>query len=98
MDSNFNQDYYKMDDYMYYDDMNDNVFTTRYNNEFNQRYDNMFDRGYDNRFDMRYDNRFDRRYDRDNYDSMRYYRYPYCDRYGRCENPIWWLFWPLFFM
>ena len=55
MDNNFNEDYYKMDDYMYYDDMNDNVFTTRYNNEFNQRYDNRFDRRYDNRFDRRYD-------------------------------------------
>jgi hypothetical protein len=29
---------------------------------------------------------------------MRYYQYPYCDRYGRCENPIWWMFWPLFFL
>lgn len=91
MERNINQDYYNMNDDIYYDDMNDNVFTTRFNNEFNQRYDNRFDR--------RYDNRFDRRFDRDYYnDPMRYYRYPYCDRYGRCENPIWWLFWPLFFM
>jgi len=45
---------------------------------------------YDNRFDNRYDRRNDRRYDR-------YYRYPYCDRYGRCDNNLWWLFWPFFF-
>ncbi len=95
MERNINQDYYKMDDYMYYDDMyyddlNDNAFANRYNNEFNQRFDNRFDR--------RYDNRFDRRDNRDYYDPMRYYRYPYCDRYGRCENPIWWMFWPLFFL
>lgn len=81
---------YKMDDYMYYnDDMND-VYTTRYDNNFNGRFDN--------RYDPRYDNYYDRTYPRDYYDPMRYYRYPFCDRYGRCENPIWWLFWPLFFM
>lgn len=27
----------------------------------------------------------------------RYYQYPYCDRFGRCSNPIWWMFWPFFF-
>lgn len=51
------------------------------------RYD--YDR-FDNRFDNRMDRRMDRRYDR-------YYRYPYCDRYGRCDNNLWWLFWPFFF-
>ena len=69
---------------MYY--MND-VNSNRYNN----RYDSRFDRRYDNYYN------YDRRYDRDYYDRMRYYQYPYCDRYGRCENPIWWMFWPLFF-
>mgnify|MGYP001012682683 CR=1 FL=1 len=51
------------------------------------RFDN---RGYNN-YMYDYDRRFDRHYDR------RYYQYPYCDRYGRCQNPIWWLFWPFFF-
>lgn len=47
---------------------------------------------YDRRFDRRFDRRLDRRFDRS------YPFYPYCDRYGRCENPIWWLFWPFFFL
>lgn len=77
---------------MYYmDEMNNNVYSNRYNNG---RYDNNW--RYDNYYDN--DRRYDRRYDRDYYDRMRYYQYPYCDRYGRCENPIWWLFWPLFFL
>ena len=93
--NNINQDYNNMNDYMYYnDDTNNDVFSNRYDNDFNRR----FNRNYDLRYDNRFDNRFDRRYDRDYYDRMRYYQYPYCDRYGRCENPIWWLFWPLFFM
>ena len=58
------------------------------------RFDNRFDNRYDNRNDNRNDRRFDRRYDR-RYDN--YYRYPYCDRYGRCDNNLWWLFWPFFF-
>lgn len=62
-------------------------------NEFNTRYDNI----YDNRYYNICDN-YDRCYDRDYYRRMRYYQYPYCDRYGRCENPVWWLFWPFFFM
>lgn len=75
---------------------NENMYNTEENmysiNRFdNRRYD--FNR-YDNRFDNRYDNRNDRRYDR-RYD--RYYRYPYCDRYGRCDNNLWWMFWPFFF-
>ena len=85
MDNN-NQYYNNMDDYMYYDnDINNDVFSSRYDVD-NRRYDRRFDR------------RFDRRYDRYFYDPMRYYQYPYCDRYGRCENPIWWMFWPLFFL
>lgn len=58
---------------------------------YNSRYDNRFDRRFDRRGDRRFDRRSDRRFDN------RYYQYPYCDRYGRCENPIWWLFWPFFF-
>lgn len=77
-----NQDYNNMNDYMYY---NDNINNDVYSNRYN----------YDNR---RYDRRYNRRYDRDFYDPMRYYQYPYCDRYGRCENPLWWMFWPLFFL
>ena len=73
---------------MYRDDMND-VFSARYN-----RFDNRNDY-YDYN---RYNDRYDRRFDRDYYDRDRYYRYPYCDRYGRCENPMWWLFWPFFFL
>jgi hypothetical protein len=49
-------------------------------------------------FDRFDDRRFDPRYDRNFYDRMRYYRFPFCDRYGRCENPIWWMFWPFFFL
>ena len=80
----------------YYNDMNDYMY---YNNNINNDvYGNRYDYDYDRRYDRRYDNRYDRRYDRDFYDPMRYYRYPYCDRYGRCENPIWWMFWPLFFL
>lgn len=94
MDNNINQDYNDMKDYMYYDNISDSVEASRYNNDYNRRFDNRFDRRYDNMYDRRYD----RRYDRDFYDPMRYYRYPYCDRYGNCDNPIWWLFWPLFFM
>lgn len=76
---------------MYYmDDMNNNIYSNRYDG----RYNNGRYYDYDRRYDRDY---YDRRYDRDYYDRMRYYRYPYCDRYGRCENPIWWLFWPLFF-
>jgi hypothetical protein len=52
----------------------------------------------DRRYDSRFDRRFDPRYDRNFYDRMRYYRFPFCDRYGRCENPIWWMFWPFFFL
>lgn len=87
MDNNNMQDYNDMNDYMYYN-----------NNINNDVYGNRYDYDYDRRYDRRYDNRYDRRYDRDFYDPMRYYRYPYCDRYGRCENPIWWMFWPLFFL
>lgn len=65
----------------------------RYNNRYDNR--NDYDRMYDNY--RRYDNRHNR-YDRDRYDYDRYYRYPYCDRYGNCQNPIWWMFWPLFFL
>jgi len=61
------------------------------NNVFSSRYDDRYDNRYDNRY---YDNRYDRNYNR----GMRYYQYPYCDRYGRCENPMWWLFWPFFFL
>lgn len=71
------------------EEMND-VYSTRYDN---RRYD-MYD--YNRRYDNYYD--YDRRYDRDPYRRNRYYQYPYCDRYGRCENPIWWMFWPLFFL
>lgn len=57
---------------------------------YSSRYDTR--RMFNNR---RYNNqrRFDdyRRYD------DRYYQYPYCDRFGRCSNPIWWMFWPFFF-
>lgn len=74
----------------YNEDMYD-VFSTRYD-----RYDNRYDNRYYN-YDRMYDRMYDRRYDRD-YDRRRYYQYPYCDRYGRCENPIWWMFWPLFFL
>jgi len=82
---NYNQYYNNMNDYMYYDDdINNDVYSSQYD---------MYDRRFDNRFDRR----FDRRYDRFFYDPMRYYRFPFCDRYGRCENPIWWLFWPFFF-
>ena len=89
---NIPQVYDSTREYLYNDDITD-VYSTRYN-----RYDNMFDR-YDNRYDNRYDyNDYDRRYDRAYDRNMRYYRYPYCDRYGRCENPIWWMFWPLFFL
>ncbi len=95
MDNNINQNYNNMndyidynDDYMYYnDDINNDVYNNRYNYNYDRRFDNRFDRRY---------NRYDR--DRDFFDPMRYYRYPYCDRYGRCENPIWWIFWPLFFL
>lgn len=86
---NYNQYYNNMNDYMYYDDdINNDVYSSQYD---------MYDRRFDNRFDNRFDRRFDRRYDRFFYDPMRYYRFPFCDRYGRCENPIWWLFWPFFF-
>ncbi len=71
-------------------DMNQDLNTQRYTNR-RYNYDNRFD--YNRRYDNRYDNRYDYRYDHD-----RYYRYPYCDRYGNCENPIWWLFWPFFFL
>ncbi|WP_326911342.1 hypothetical protein [Sedimentibacter sp. MB31-C6] len=71
-----------------------NDYYNRDNNEFDV-YSNRF-RRYDDRYDYRYDRDFDdRRYD---YDRMRYYRYPYCDRYGRCDNSLWWLFWPFFFL
>lgn len=71
-------------------DMDQDLEMQRYNNRnYNRRYD--YDRMFD--YDRRYDNRYDYRHDYD-----RYYRYPYCDRYGNCQNPIWWLFWPLFFM
>ncbi|NLJ58191.1 MAG: hypothetical protein GX339_05030 [Tissierellia bacterium] len=85
MDNNNNtQDYNYMDEYNIYDDAMDNeVYGNRY--------------FYDDRMYDRYNRPFNRRYNRGYYPS-RYYRYPFCDRYGRCENPIWWMFWPLFFM
>ena len=91
MDNNYNnfpQIYDSTKDYnMYKEDAND-VFSARYN-----RFDNRYDYDYDRFYDRRYDNRYDRDYDR-----MRYYRYPYCDRYGRCDNSLWWMFWPFFFL
>ena len=70
---NIPQIYDSTKDYgMYRDNMND-VFSARYN-RFGNRYD-YYD--YD-----RYNDRYDRRFDRDYYDRDRYYRYPYCDRYG----------------
>ncbi len=88
MDNN-NQYYDNVNDYMYYnDDMNNDVYSSRYD---------FGDRRFDGRYGRRFDRRYNRRYDRDFYDPMRYYQFPYCDRYGRCENPIWWMFWPLFF-
>lgn len=70
------------------DDMYD-VYNTRFDD---RRYmDDDYYRRYDDMY--RYDRNYDRRYDRD-----RYYQYPpFCDRYGRCENPIWWLLWPMLF-
>lgn len=91
MDNNYNNQY----------EIYDSTREVPQYNAYATRYD-RFDNRYDNRFDNRYDNRrsdyndYNRFYDR-GYDNMRYYRYPYCDRYGRCENPIWWLFWPFFF-
>jgi hypothetical protein len=80
-----NNRYYNKDPMFYDDDINNEVFSSRY--DFNDR-----------RYDSRFDRRFDPRYDRNFYDRMRYYRFPFCDRYGRCENPIWWMFWPFFFL
>ena len=71
---------------MYNEEMND-VFSSRYDNRFDNRYDRF---GNFNNYDMRYDRDFNRR--------NRYYQYPYCDRYGRCDNSLWWLFWPFFFL
>ncbi|WP_312700370.1 hypothetical protein [Sedimentibacter sp.] len=79
-----------IDDGMY------DVYNTRFDDrrymddDYYRRYDDMY-RYYDDMY--RYDRNYDRRYDRD-----RYYQYPpFCDRYGRCENPIWWLLWPMLF-
>ncbi|HAQ41469.1 MAG TPA: hypothetical protein DCM73_12005 [Clostridiales bacterium] len=96
MDNNNNPQIYDstMDYSMYSEDMND-VFSNRYD-----RYDNRYNERYNDRYYNRYDNYYDNdgRYNIDFNRRMRYYQYPYCDRYGRCENPIWWLFWPFFFM
>jgi len=90
--NNIPQVYDKTRDYSIYDEDINSVYGTRFDR--NNRYDNRYyDRDYD-----RYDNRYDGYYDRDLNRRMRYYQYPYCDRYGRCENPIWWLFWPFFFL
>ncbi|HPX00283.1 MAG TPA: hypothetical protein PKY98_05975 [Sedimentibacter sp.] len=88
---------------MYNDNgMNNTVYSSNrydmYERRFDPEYDVMYDRRFDPEYDMMYDRRYDRRYDMDFYDPIRYYQFPYCDRYGRCENPIWWLFWPLFFL
>ena len=89
MDNN-NQYYNNMNDFMYYnDDINNDVYSSRYD---------LNNRMFDGRYNRRYNRRYDPRYDRELYDPMRYYQYPYCDRYGRCENPTWWMFWPLFFL
>lgn len=87
MDTN-NSNNSELNNYINMYDMNNinneqDIFSAR------RRYDNNM---YDN--NRRYD--YDRWYDDNRYDE-RYYRYPYCDRYGRCRNPIWWLFWPFFF-
>jgi hypothetical protein len=86
---NIPQIYDSTRDYSIYDEDMNNVYSTRYDryDRYNNRYYNRNDNYYD------YDRDLDRNFDR----RMRYYQYPYCDRYGRCENPIWWLFWPLFF-
>ena len=96
MDNKIPQIYDRSGDYSIYDEDMNNVYSTRFNR--NNRYDNRYDDRYDNRFDSRYDDRYDNYYDRDFNRNMRYYQYPYCDRNGRCENPIWWLFWPFFFL
>jgi len=87
------QIYDSMNDYnnMYYnnEDTDNNVYSSRYDN---RRYDNTND------MDRRFDNMNNNRYDRDYNQRMRYYQYPYCDSYGRCQNPMWWMFWPLFFL
>lgn len=99
MDSNNNnipQIYDSTKDYSIYSENMSNIFSSRYNNRFDNEFDNRFNDRFDDRFDDRFN--YDRRYDRD-YDSRnRYYQYPYCDRYGRCENPIWWNIWPFFFL
>ncbi len=93
MDHNNNipQSYDRTGDYSIYDEDVNSVYGTRYDRN------NRYDERYYNRYDNYYDRDYNRDYDEDFYRRMRYYRYPYCDRYGRCENPIWWLFWPLFF-
>lgn len=91
MDNNNNNDNNipQIYDNNYYEYMND-AYSTRYD-RYDNRYNNYnFDRMYDRSYDRDYYGDYDRR--------MRYYQYPYCDRYGRCENPIWWMFWPLFFL
>ncbi len=90
MDNMYNNNphiYDGTDDFAMNNDMYD-VYSTRYDNrrfmdDYFRRYNDMYN----------YDRRFDRRFDRN-----RYYQYPYCDRYGRCDNSLWWLFWPFFFL
>ena len=52
----------------------------------------------DNIEDLRYRNRYRGGY----YNNNNYYNnsgwVPGCDRFGRCGNPIWWMFWPFFFL
>jgi len=92
MDNNIPQVNDSTRNYSIYDEDMNNVYGTRFDR--NNRYDNRYYDRYDNRFD----NYYDRNYDMDFNRRTRYYQYPYCDRYGRCENPIWWLFWPFFFL
>lgn len=85
--NNYPQEYNDLNDSMMYDEDMDTMFSARYNrfnNRFNNRYNNYYN------YDRRYDPYFDRR--------GNYYNYPYCDRYGRCSNPLWWMFWPMFFL
>lgn len=76
---------------------NGNNSNFNYNNMYNNNNYSDEEQLYSiNRYNNRRDNRMDNR--RDNrWDENMYYNYPDCDRYGRCRNPMWWMFWPFFF-
>lgn len=69
-----------------------------YSNMYNFDDPNYFIPDDENLYSMnRYNNMYNHNRYYNNRNRNRNNYYPGCDRNGRCDNPMWWLFWPFFF-